>query len=211
MNSEKQFKPPEAESGQEEQNVVKDYKEQLDLSPEDLKKKILDIGSGDGSGFGTKIREMGSGSQIYSLDPRPGTNDSVNFTTGQAEHLPFNDKEFELVVSNAAFPFFVLMDKEINRQLRSGNLEPAENRIRQDVNEMLRVINDKAEIRLGRVSKNIILPHQRVLEQCFEKVLNEFIQNKLVTVEWKQKEPLMDYQDTTKKLADLYLVILHKL
>ncbi len=191
--------------------TFEDYLEQLDLLPEDLKKKILDIGSGSEASFAFGAKEKGLGNEIYSIDPRKGNLNSIKFVTGQAEFLPFKDKEFEIITSNAAFPFFVIKDKEINTQLLSGNTKPAENRIRQVLKEMLRVIGESGQIKLGRVTKNITIGPQRILEDIFEKVLKEFVLDKKISAEWIQKDPLMDNKDLTKKMADLYLVKINKL
>jgi len=201
---------PEA-SEKKHHDTLEDYIEQLDLTEADLQKNILDVGSGRGASFSRKAKERGLGDKIYSIDPNSGNERSINFVRGQGEYLPFKDRAFELVVSNAAFPFFVIIDDEIKQQLMAGNMEPAENRIKQVLNDMLRVLGDNGEIRLGRVTKNIDVPSQRVLERCFEKVLAEFVEHKIISVEWKQKAPLIDYKDSAKKVADLYLVKIHKL
>jgi ubiquinone/menaquinone biosynthesis C-methylase UbiE len=210
MNNEKRgYIPEEIKEGKVD--IVEDYIEQLDLSSEDLKKKILDIGSGGKTRFAKEVGERGLGSQIYSIDRNPHNQGNMNFVQGRAEHLPFKDGEFELVISNAAFPFFVILDPEINKQLQAGNTTPAENGIRQVLYEMLRVLQDNGDIKLGRVCRNNDIPHQKVLEVAFDKVLHELVENKIVTFEEKPKGPLLAYKDMTKKMADLYLIHLHKL
>jgi ubiquinone/menaquinone biosynthesis C-methylase UbiE len=76
------------------------YLETLNLSTEDLKKKILDVGGGDGH-FASR-----SGGDVtvldYSADKYLQHSDFA--VTGKSHQMPFKDESFELLISSQALP-----------------------------------------------------------------------------------------------------------
>lgn len=199
------------EKPKRERDIVKDYMEQLDLSSEDLTKTILDIGSGGGTSFSKNAKERGLGTRIYSIDPNPAREGNIKFAQGRVEWLPFRDSEFDLVVSNAAFPFFVIRDKEVDRELQKGNLVPAERKMKETINEMFRVLRDGGQVKLGRVSRMHANPSQRAFEPALDRVLADITQDNIAVVEETPKGLLLDHKDPKRVLARLSLIILHKL
>ncbi len=209
MNTEKRpYQYPEV--NKEKLDIVDDYIQQLDLTHDDFQRKMLDVGGGLGK-FAKKSAERDLSSKIYSIDPRQPVEGVKNSIVGSAEKLPFKDGEFELVVSNAAFPFFVLMDKEIKEQLLAGNSNPAKKKVKEVLEEMLRVLQVKGYIKLGRVTRENTIPHQKILESIFDQILEEMINNKTISKEEIPKGNLMDYRDSNKVEAKLSLIKLQKI
>jgi tellurite methyltransferase len=79
-------------------------------------KKVLDAGCGSGRNL---INFLRNGYEVYGIDPNPNAVSSVqqlaqtlspanateNFVVASAENMPFNDKEFDLVISSAVLHF----------------------------------------------------------------------------------------------------------
>lgn len=76
------------------------YIRDLDLSNEELKMKILDIGGGDGN-FASKV---GDNVVTVDIDAHNYLQHSNLVVTAKAEELPFDNEAFELVISSQALP-----------------------------------------------------------------------------------------------------------
>lgn len=102
-------------------NFEEKYIFDLDLQEEDLKKKILDIGGGDGN-FASQVGDNVVNLDIDAHNYLQHTSMSV---TAKAEQLPLLDETFEMVISTQSMPFFYglgLRDKkEIEERAKSSD------------------------------------------------------------------------------------------
>ncbi|MDP2668367.1 MAG: methyltransferase domain-containing protein [bacterium] len=119
------------------EQIFKEYLEDLKLTPEDLSKKILDVGSNDGE-FAQWAKEHGVSNNIYSIDKfnMPHSDKGV---VGEVSNLPFKDGEFDMVISHNAVPNLLYTE------------EDGQKAHRESIGEMLRVLRSSGEIRLGGV------------------------------------------------------------
>ena len=93
-------------------DVYQQYVDELKLSPEDLGKKILDVGADFGH-FAETAKQKGY-SDIYSIDiEHPGDKYHLDANVGlgggkmvvaDAFELPFKDESFDLAISFCAMP-----------------------------------------------------------------------------------------------------------
>lgn len=74
--------------------------------------RVLDVGCGTGYLLGQLATRAGGAVELAGIDPAPAMiaaaragiqNDRLRFTVGVAEHLPFPDAHFDLVVSTTSF------------------------------------------------------------------------------------------------------------
>ena len=134
---------------EESTNLYQQYVSELKLTPEDLSKKILDVGANFGH-FAEKAKQEGYGG-VYSIDiAHPASKYTIDTTGGlkvekmavaDAFKLPFENESFDLVISFCAIPNVV------------EGLNPTDygNEAKKVFQEMLRVVRVGGEIRLGRV------------------------------------------------------------
>lgn len=124
----------------EKEDIFHGYIEHLELSPEDLSKKILDVGSNTGE-FAKWAKEHSVSSGIVSLDPQAIVKKSPQGVRGVAEAIPFADGSFELVLAHASIPNLYSEEEP----------EAVEIKVRESLNEMLRVVQSGGEVRIGPV------------------------------------------------------------
>ena len=125
-----------------DQDLFESYVRDLHLTPEDLGKKILDVGS-EFAQFAKYAKENGINDRIFSFDGRDVFEEREKSVQGGMEvGLPFKNESFDLIVSHAAFPYFHLYypDAILGRELRNN------------LNELLRVVSVGGEIRFGPVA-----------------------------------------------------------
>lgn len=129
----------------------------LGLSWEELKgKRMLDIGAGTAE-FGATAREKGI--NVVSLDrfarDSKGTTpyQKEGYVVGSADHLPFADESFDIVVSHASVPLFATDREEALRF----------------INEIKRVLKHGGECRFGPVGLGwALFPQDARIENRFE-------------------------------------------
>lgn len=123
----------------------------LQLSREDLQKKILDVGS-DWGYFANEARQRGYGN-IFSVDivhphDRYIVDTAVELganklAVADALKLPFQDATFDVVVSLCSIPNIFIFDARNRNEFRKLTIRALQ--------EMLRVTKQGGEVRLGRV------------------------------------------------------------
>ncbi|MEK7191969.1 MAG: class I SAM-dependent methyltransferase [Patescibacteria group bacterium] len=195
-------KPPIDEKSDEE--VFREYMEDLKLSPEDFNKKILDVGAGSAQ-FAKWAKEHGVSSEIYSLEPRKeNLIEKEKGVVAKAETMPFADESFDLIVSNAAIPNIYLGESS----------ESIQKKIRSSLDEMMRVLKSGGEIRLARVLIGKEYEPQRDLSKSIENALAELEKSGTVQVEKirTSSDDTYEYQGHIPKklLAEAYLIIIRK-
>ena len=195
-------KPPIDEKSDEE--VFREYMEDLKLSPEDFNKKILDVGAGSAQ-FAKWAKEHGVSSEIYSLEPRKeNLIEKEKGVVAKAETMPFADESFDLIVSNAAIPNIYLGESS----------ESIQKKIRSSLDEMMRLLKSGGEIRLDRVLIGKEYEPQRDLSKSIENALAELEKSGTVQVEKirTSSDDTYEYQGHIPKklLAEAYLIIIRK-
>jgi len=192
------------ENEETDEEVFRAYMDDVQLSPEDFDKKILDVGSGMGQ-FAKWAKEHNISSEIYSLEPKQISEENEKSVRGFAEAIPFHNGEFDLVISNASIPNVFLGEKK----------EVLKWKIQASLSELMRVTKPGGEIRLGRVLKGTEYDSQRELTLATEDELKELEKTQGVNVEEipYPSADLYEYEDheKTKLIARAYLIKIHKL
>ncbi len=167
------------------------YLEDLQLSKEDLSKKILDVGGGSAQ-FAKWAKENNVNSNIFSLDPVANMQERTKGVQGQAEAIPFQDNSFDLVVSDCAIPNVFLEEKDVKEKVRASLFE------------MVRVTKPGGEIRLGRVLRGDTYQSQRDLTSVINKTLKEL--KKIPGIEIEEH-----YSSVKTNMAKVNLIKIRKL
>lgn len=147
-----------------DEEVFQNYVVDLHLTPEDFEKSILDVGSGSGQ-FAKWARDHGVSRNIYGIDRNTKLSelaDGTNTVIGDAEHLPFRDGAFDLVIASHSTP-----GDFIDASAPPGAVK---DRIRKGLHELLRVARE--EVRFGRVGMSKHEDHREFFAQLHE-VLDE--------------------------------------
>lgn len=197
-------KEPSIKDGTDEE-IFRNYMEDLRLVPDDFNKKILDVGAGSAK-FAKWAKEHGVSGEIYSLDPK-----KENFTekeksiVGASEALPFQDESFDLVVSNAAIPNMHIGE----------DLKIVKEKVINSLNEMVRVLMPGGEIRLGRVLIGKKYPPQRNLSHSIQEALGILKKEggcEIKKIRMPHADTYENDQGTgsRKLLAEAYLIIILK-
>lgn len=134
---------------EEEINAYKQHLDELKLTPEDLKKKVLDVGADFGH-FAEIAKQKGY-KDIYSIDiehpaDRYLLDTDVGLGAGKlavadAFQLPFKDRTFDMAISFCAMPNVAGGENPIDYR----------NHVKKICQEMLRVVKVNGEIRMARV------------------------------------------------------------
>ena len=161
--------PPTIE--EEKESTFRKYMENLKLAPEDLKKNILDVGSGEGD-FAAWTKEHGVSKNIYSLEPwsRYGRSPE-KMTRGEAEKLPFKDESFDMVISHGSMPILLYEKEDPKKALHDT------------VSEMLRVVKQNGEIRLAPVANWKTMEALKEHVENFNAELDNLEKDKKIEVE----------------------------
>lgn len=196
---EQQIDPPE--------QIFHSYVEKLRITPEDLKKNILDVGAG-GAGFAKWAKEQGIADKIYSLEPREEVLTKRDKSIAAlAENIPFRDESFDLVISVFAIP---------NIYLDEGSADEIKEKVKNSFNEMVRVLKPGGEIRLASVLMGEKHESRRILSQSVNEELNILEERDDIQVE-RIRTPSDDpyeYDENNNPielLAETYLIIIRKI
>lgn len=186
-----------------DEEVFQNYIEDLELSPGDFDKKILDVGSGS-SQFAKWAKEHYVSSEIYNLEPIQESQEAKRSVYGRAEAIPFKSETFDLVISNASIPNIFLGEKS----------KVLKEKIRNSLVEMIRVTKSGGEVRLGRVLRGESYKSQKEFSGVLDEALNNLRQNYNVEVEEIPYPVANTYEYINKKpvkiLANAYLIKIHK-
>jgi len=195
--------------GESDEEIFKNYLEDLKLKPENLDKKILDVGSASAQ-FGKWVNEHYGGSEVFSLDPKHESDKIIKRVKGGAEAIPFKDETFDLVISNGAIPNVLQTPWE-------ESLEVIKERIRNSLFEMMRVTKPGGEIRLGRVSREMDPSDHPVFipDSILNTILEELKKTYAVEIEEIHTPPdIYNYDEPggepQKLIGKAYLIIIHK-
>lgn len=186
-----------------DEEVFREYMEDLDLKPEDFSGKILDVGSGRGE-FAKWAKEHNISSEIYSIEPFDKITNTPNAVRGRAEKLPFQSGEFDLIISNSSIPNVFI----------GGSKEKIKEQIKNSFDEFLRVSDTDGEIRLGRVQKGKLYENQINFTEALDEVLNELKKEQNLKISEIHKKPdTYEYNDKGKPirlLAERFLIKIKK-
>ncbi len=164
--------------------------EDLDLTPEDLRKKILDVGSGS-SDFARYAREHNLGSEIYGIDETNWETldgkikiDKKHFAIAKAEAIPFDDNSFDLVVAHASVPGAYA--HTVDRRFKKPPWQQIGDKVIENLLEMLRVTKPGGEIRFSHERRAPGSPwdeDKESLDMSLKAVLEDLKSEDHVTVE----------------------------
>ncbi len=171
------FETPEPPPFTDEE-IFRQYMENLDLKPEDFNKKILDVGSGSGQ-FARWAKEHHVSSEIYSLEPFQESSEKSKLARGKAETIPFRNESFDLVVSSCAIPQIYSEPQYEGRR---------EEKIRESLLELLRVVKAGGEIRIGPIAEGKGDDWRKDFRTSLDKILNELKQQRLIIEEKSLRE-----------------------
>ncbi len=135
------------EPAREPKKVFEKYLRDLQLTPDDLRKSILDIGSWKGE-FEEELRKEVPNARIVSVDQHDYPDYGVKAVNIEA--LPFPDESFELVLSHNALPTVVAFacgDRD------APTWSEAEKTIKASLAEMVRVTAVGGETRLNHIAE----------------------------------------------------------
>jgi len=162
--------------------------------------KILEVGCGRGGGcayiakqfYPKKMVGLDLSSEAINFCKRTHTNDNLSFTSGDAENLPFQDADFDVVInteSSHGYPDFDAFINEVSRVLKPNGyflfadfrLASAMNKLTNSLNQSTLTMIKKEEITsfvvaaLTRDSqrKEILIDQSPVL-WIFKKTLRQF-------------------------------------
>lgn len=184
-----------------DEDTFREYMEDLDLTPKDFDKKILDVGSGSGQ-FAKWAKEHGVSSEIYSVDRSADSNEHDKSVKGSVESMPYKDGAFDLVVSHAAIP-------QIFVGLEFKNIR--EEKIRESISEMLRVVKLSGEVRFGPTIVDSKDPWRQNFQNTLNSVLDELKTAQGIIVEKKSLGRRPDKFDKDSNPLDYKEVFLFKL
>lgn len=177
---------------EEVKNIYGEYTQELKLTPEDLGKRVLDVGSDYGN-FAIEAKKHGY-KDIYSIDlihpaDRYTIDEKIEYgagkmTVGDVMRMPFKDEEFDLTVSFCSMPAVLAFDDKKDRLQTAGAFRK---NTRAALIEMLRVTKKGGEVRLGRTflaHEDEDMPFARETET--KKVLEEL--KRELGIEFKTEE-----------------------
>lgn len=187
-------------SDAEKEHVFQQYMKNLSLTEEDFSKKILDVGSGGGE-FASWVQERGFGANIVSLDPQAVVKKSPQGVSGVAEAMPFAERSFDLVLAHATIPNLYYTEEP----------ETVETKVRESFNEMLRIVRNGGEVRIGPVWRKFAeYPAMRRLREAVDVVLGE-LKTAGIGVELKNEKHWIDTTpDGEQQEKESALIILKK-
>jgi ubiquinone/menaquinone biosynthesis C-methylase UbiE len=161
--------------------IFDSYIKQLQLSPEDFKKKILDIGAGSVQ-FAKWAEEQGISNNIFSLEPVPHrfTGNKPKTVGAEAQKIPFKDDSFDLVISAHAIPAILVSNKDADRPEIWIKFEKD---IQQIILEMLRVVRAGGEIRIGPIAEGRVFKKNLLMKKIIDRTIASLISKGLIVAE----------------------------
>ncbi|MEX2436799.1 MAG: class I SAM-dependent methyltransferase [Candidatus Paceibacterota bacterium] len=148
---------------------VKTQLENLGLTTDDIKGKILDIGANDGQ-LAKELKGV-SDAEVISIDNRKDEGVSENVMIADARELPFENGSFDRVVSHASIPnVFLGIYSEEFPELSKREIKKS---ISKTFREMLRVLKSGSSATLApvRIAKNY--ESERVLSNTLQEEIQK--------------------------------------
>lgn len=190
------------------EQIFHSYIKELRLTPEDFKKRILDVGAG-GAEFAKWAKKEGITDKIYSLEPREEIlTERGKSAAALAENIPFKDESFDLVISIYAIP---------NIYIGEGSADEIKEKVKNSFNEMVRILKPGGEVRLASVLMEERYESRLILTQSINEALANLEKSDDIRVE-KIRTPSNDlykYDEngnlTGELIAEAYLIIIRKI
>lgn len=192
---------PENYPEETDEQVFQSYLSDLNLSPDDLEKKMLDVGSGYAQ-FAKWAKDHSISEKIFSLDSKGRFIETSKSVIANAKAIPFADNSFELVISNSSMPQ-VLLNKDATQMQVD---------VHRVFEELLRVSVQTGEIRLGNVilggKEDVRVQMTSIVQQELERIKREYD----AEVEVIRKGDVHRYEGHTpiEVVAGRYLIIIRK-
>lgn len=178
------------------EETFRNYVKDLELTPEDFDKKILDLGAANAD-FAKWAKEHNVSSEIYSLDCENKMEEKESSVIGTACELPFKDESFDLIVSDCAIPNVIGIPQ-----------------IEKTLLEAIRVIKPGGEVRLAKVSESEQREWQRIKKEELNTVLEKLKEMNLSVEKihrpWEDSYEYNGHVKTDKVLARSYLIKIKK-
>lgn len=166
------------------------YLRELGLTEQDLVgKTILDVGAGS-AGFAAAVEKRGIGAKVISVEDNPLRTERPPHTTSgyvraEAQHLPFADNTFDMVVSVYALPHVASVGKtyrgtpvesvregvpayKVTKEDEARIKEETTEQTRRAVAECIRVVKEGGEVRFGGVPVKV--PEEELDKEGFPKL-----------------------------------------
>lgn len=184
-----------------DEEVFQFYMNDLDLSPEDFNKKILDVGSGSAQ-FAKWAEEHNLSKDIYSIDPKGNFSEKKRSAVADARQIPFPDNTFDLVISNGSMPHILL----------DGEPDVVRADVQKVFNELLRVSKDNGEIRLGSVILGGKEKRQIIIDSVIQEELEKIKENLKAKVSIIKKSDIHRYEghQPVEVIAGKYLIVIKR-
>jgi len=142
------------------------YVQRLELSQDDLKKKILDVGSAE-SYFAKYLNENNISKDVFGVDLWNRFIYKKMSVQGRGEDLPFKKESFELVIALCSVP---LMYWWKNKNADNVDMKK---KIKNNLSEMIRVTKAGGEIKFGPIPLEGRTDKVQYFSDVFREILNE--------------------------------------
>lgn len=183
------------------------YQKRLQLSPEDLNKKILDVGSGSGQ-FAREAKKRGF-EKVFSVDPAQYIMDNREKTVkAEAEKLPFKDSAFDLVLSLHSVPIIFAPAGRVEYG-KPRNWREFEQYVKGIIKEMLRVLKKGGEIRLCPIVSGRLRKIDALIRESMNRVMASLISEGAITAEESSVDEIIFSGQDKKDIV--YMIKIKKL
>jgi ubiquinone/menaquinone biosynthesis C-methylase UbiE len=150
-----------------DEEYYNEYMKDLGLHPEDITGHVLDIGAGDAR-FARYVEMHGLSKEVISLDTQEKFLYNKHVVVGNVDSMPFNDGEFDLVISHASVPhvYYLELDEEHPEEL--------EKKLQKVLREMIRVVKPGGQVRFGPIDEGksfeIFATFRKILDETLDEI-----------------------------------------
>ncbi|MBN1386100.1 methyltransferase domain-containing protein [Candidatus Woesearchaeota archaeon] len=171
--------------------------------------KILDVGCGNGdlliklrnTGFSGEMKGIDFSEGIINNARDAGKGTGIDFRIGEAEHLPFRDDFFDIIIAKHVLHLVGRPQQAFNeiwRCLKKGGkficvLHTARNK--PFIHALEKEINEKFKVSIMHTSKNVTMEDADQYFEAFKVLEKKSFESK---VELKEAKPFVDYFETLK-------------